>query len=93
MMTFFKNKYAGLIFNISICLVISCSSYDFSSVFSTLPVKPQAGETVTMLYNPKGTVLESSNKVSAQSVLSNSAPQPRRTSAAAYPASAPGKRY
>ena len=64
-MTFFKNKYAGLIFNISICLVISCSSYDFSSVFSTSPAKPQAGEIVTLLYNPKGTVLESSNEVSA----------------------------
>ena len=65
-MTFFKNKYAGLIFNISICLVISCSSYDFSSVFSTLPVKPQAGETVTMLYNPKGTVLVLNYKTFAQ---------------------------
>ena len=45
--------------------MISCSSYDFSSVFSTLPAKPQAGEIVTLLYNPKGTVLEGSNEVSA----------------------------
>ena len=63
MMTRFIKIYTWLFF--TACLMISCSSYDFSGVFSTLPAKPQAGEIVTLLYNPKGTVLEGSNQVSA----------------------------
>ena len=65
MMTRFINKFTGLIFTVSICLIMSCSSYDFSDVFSTSPVNPQAGETVTLLYNPKGTILESANQIFA----------------------------
>ena len=65
MVKFFKKKYAGLIFIISICLMMACSSYDFSNVFSTLPVKPQSGDIVTLLYNPKGTILEGTNQISA----------------------------
>ena len=63
MMTRFIKIYTWLF--LASCLMISCSSYDFSGVFSTLPAKPQAGEIVTLLYNPKGTVLEGSNQVSA----------------------------
>ena len=65
MITRFTNKFTGLIFTVSICLIMSCSSYDFSDVFSTSPVNPQAGETVTLLYNPKGTILESANQIFA----------------------------
>ena len=65
MMTRFTKKFTELILTVSICLIMSCSSYDFSSVFSTLPVKPQAGEIVTLLYNPKSTILEGTNQVSA----------------------------
>ena len=61
----FTNKFTGLIFTVSICLIISCSSYDFSDVFSTSPEYPQAGEIVTLLYNPKGTILESANQIFA----------------------------
>jgi hypothetical protein len=63
MVTRFIKIFTWLFF--TSCLMISCSSYDFSGVFSTLPAKPQAGEIVTLLYNPKGTVLEGSNQVSA----------------------------
>ena len=63
MMTRFTKIYTW--FFLFSCLMMSCSSYDFSGVFSTLPAKPQAGEIVTLLYNPKGTVLEGSNQVSA----------------------------
>ncbi len=63
MMTRFIKIYTWLF--LASCLMISCSSYDFSGVFSTLPAKPQAGQIVTLLYNPKGTVLEGSNQVSA----------------------------
>ena len=47
MITRFTNKFTGLIFTVSICLIMSCSSYDFSDVFSTSPANPQAGEVVT----------------------------------------------
>ena len=63
MMTRFTKIYTWLF--LASCLMITCSNYDFSGVFSTLPAKPQAGEIVTLLYNPKGTVLEGSNQVSA----------------------------
>ena len=62
-MTRFTKIYTWLF--LASCLMISCSSYDFSGVFSTLPAKPQAGEIVTLLYNPTGTILEGSNQVSA----------------------------
>ena len=65
MITRFTNKFTELIFTVSICLIMSCSSYDFSDVFSTSPANPQAGETVTLLYNPKGTILESANQIFA----------------------------
>ena len=65
MMTRFTKKFTGLIFTISFCLIMSCSSYDFSNVFSTSPETPQAGEIVTLLYNPKGTILEGTNQLSA----------------------------
>ena len=65
MITRFTNKFTGLIFTVSICLIMSCNSYDFSDVFSTSPANPQAGETVTLLYNPKGTILESANQIFA----------------------------
>ena len=65
MMTRFTKIFTGLIFTVSICLIMSCSSYDFSGVFSTSPANPQAGETVTLLYNPKGTILESANQIFA----------------------------
>ena len=65
MMTRFTKKFTGLIFTISFCLIMSCSSYDFSNVFSTSPANSQAGEIVTLLYNPKGTILEGTNQLSA----------------------------
>ena len=65
MITRFTNKFTDLIFTVSICLIMSCNSYDFSDVFSTSPANPQAGETVTLLYNPKGTILESANQIFA----------------------------
>ncbi|MEA1877498.1 MAG: redoxin domain-containing protein [Bacteroidota bacterium] len=43
----------------------SCSKYDFTSTFSTLPTHPIAGGEVTILYNSEGTVLDSSDQISA----------------------------
>jgi len=63
MMTRFTKIYTW--FFLVSCLMMSCSSYDFSNVFSTSPAKPQAGEIVTLLYNPKGTILEGTNQIFA----------------------------
>lgn len=62
-MKYVKNKSLGLL--LLSLLVSSCSKYDFTDVFSTLPSKPHPGETVTILYNPTGTVLDSSNQILA----------------------------
>ena len=64
-MTHFTKKFTGLIFTVFLFLIMSCSSYDFSNVFSTSPANPQAGEIVTLLYNPKGTILEGTNQMLA----------------------------
>ena len=63
MVTRFLKIYTWLF--LTSCLMISCSSYEFSGVFSTSPANPLAGEILTLLYNPKGTVLEGSNQVLA----------------------------
>lgn len=53
----------GLLF---LTLVMSsCSKYDFTNTFSTLPNNPHPGEDVTILYNPTGTILDSSNQILA----------------------------
>lgn len=62
-MKYVKSKSLGLL--LLSLLVSSCSKYDFTDVFSTLPSKPHSGETVTILYNPTGTVLDSSNQILA----------------------------
>jgi peroxiredoxin len=45
--------------------MISCGSYDFSSVFSTFPENPKAGKSVTILYNSNGTILDGTDKLYA----------------------------
>ena len=45
--------------------IASCSRYDFSETFSTLPNWPQAGKTLTVLYNSAQTVLKDEEKITA----------------------------
>ncbi len=46
-------------------LITSCSKHDYSQKFSSIPEKPGQGEEITILYNAKGTPLESADKVFA----------------------------
>ena len=52
---------AGLLF----IIVSACTSYNFDETFSHLPEKPEAGDQLTILYNPDSTQLNKSENIVA----------------------------